>query len=107
MLLPITYISRIPKKDENGNKIPHPVEDGEYVMDERELEEAIDVDRIKAVRPFHGKKYQTKKPITVVYLKPDSFKEKAKEMHVLAEYKDFVTQVNEFKCGIREEEKAT
>lgn len=106
MLLPVKYLSRVPKKDANGDKIPHPVHDNEYVMEERELEEAIDVQRIKGTRPFHGQKYETKKPIVVVYLYPDSYKDKAKELHVLAEYEEFVTQVNELKSRTREKEKA-
>lgn len=107
MLLKVKYISTSPIRNSRGHAAPHPIEEGQQVKDEKILDEAIDVDRIKGIRPFHGNRYSKHGKVAVVYLKPDTFKEKAKEMHVLADWEELTEKVNELKAGARKEEKAT
>lgn len=95
MLLDVKYVTKA-KTD-----APDPFNDGKKVMEDKVLTEAIDVWRIKAMRPFHGQKYNVGS-VTVVYLKPDSEKEKPREIHVIGEYKEILAEVNELRSRTRE-----
>jgi hypothetical protein len=96
MLLDIKYVNKA-KSD-----APHPFEEGKQVMEDKILTEAIDVWNIKAMRPFHGNKYNVG-AVTVVYLKPDNEKGKAKEYHVVGEYSELLAKVNELRSGAKKE----
>ena len=106
MLLKVEYMTHAIVKDAHGNKTPHPIDEGKHLTEEKRLKEAIDVFRIKAIRPFHGNRYKTVSgaKMICVYLKPDTFKDKARELHVVADYDGFVETVNGLKSRAREEE---
>lgn len=101
MLLQVRYVNRV------KGSAPDPFNEGKFIDQDKVLEEAIDVRRVKAARPFHGNKHEIKEPIVVVYLYPDNPKDRAKELHVLSDYETFVKNVNVLKGRTRQEEKAT
>jgi hypothetical protein len=103
MLFAVKKIKDTVVKDDNGYKMKNPVT-GDYIMNEELVDEGIDVDSIKSVRPFHisGKKHaEINEPITVVYLYNSKDKKDTSEIHVIGDWKKILEQVNELKAQRR------
>lgn len=114
MLLPVRKIDNTPEKDSHGAIKTNPA-DGKTLMGLKILEEAIDVNLIKGMRPFHksgGKYAKVDEDITVVYLRSgdkiyekirdkeiekDSERERVFEIHIIGNYEELVNQVNELR----------
>ena len=102
MLFAVKKIKDSPVKDERGQKIKDPISD-QYITNEELIDEAIDVESIKAIRPIHvsGKKHKdVDDPITVIYLYNSKDKKDTSEIHVIGDWEDILKQVNELKSGV-------
>ena len=100
MLFAVEKIKDVAAKDENGYRIKNPVS-GEPIMSEELVDEAIDVQSIKSIRPFHvsGKKHASiDDPITVIYLYNSKDKKDTSEIHVIGNWEEILEKVNELKA---------
>ena len=100
MLFAVEKIKDVAVKDGNGYRVKNPVS-GEPIMSEELVDEAIDVDSIKSIRPFHvsGKKHaDISDPITVIYLYNSKDKKDTSEIHVIGNWEEILEKVNELKA---------
>lgn len=105
MLIKVQKIKKAAAKDKDGKKVPNPFGAGDLTED-TVVEEAIDVNSIKAIRPFRsdGKTHRDingDKCVIYLHSKPTgddgSEKRRTPEIHVVADYGTLIEEVNELK----------
>lgn len=112
MFLKIKKISKYALKDGRGAVMKVPGTD-EKIVEEEELNEAIDVNMIKAIRPFtrRGNSHANiKGDISVIYFKPQPDKHgemKTAELHVVGNYEQLVDEINRLRQGDNKEPAGT
>lgn len=97
MLMLVRKIESTPEKDDSGAIKKHPVTH-EKIMKQKIVEEAININMIKGIRPFHihpekdnkpGKKKITDEPVSVFYMDGTPA-----EIRVVGDWKEHIEKVN-------------
>jgi len=108
MLIKVKKIRRSKAKTNEGGEIPNPLGGDVELKEDQVVEEAININSIKSVRPFRSDG-QTHRNVTgemcVIYLysstedevSSDKRRRRTPEIHVVANYEELVKQINELK----------
>ena len=107
MLIKVKKIIRSKARTEAGRAVPDPIGAGK-LTEERVVEEAINVDSIKAIRTFRNDGHSHRNvdgQKCVIYLfnlsedEDSKRKNKTAEIHVVADYDKLIEEVNALKSG--------